>query len=88
MKRHSLMRKGLAILVLACASAAVAAKTDNMKVNNKMNQNPLLTPSTLPFGAPDFSKIKSEHYLPAIQEGIRHQRQGYCYRQAEADFSR
>ncbi len=69
------MRKGLAILVLACASAAVAAKTDNMKVNNKMNQNPLLTPSTLPFGAPDFSKIKSEHYLPAIQEGIRQQRQ-------------
>ena len=69
------MRKGLAILVLACASAAVAAKTDNMKVNNKMNQNPLLTPSTLPFGVPDFSKIKSEHYLPAIQEGIRQQRQ-------------
>ena len=30
--------------------------------------------SALPFGAPDFSKIKSGHYLPAIQAGIEEQR--------------
>ena len=30
----------------------------------------LLTPSTLPFSAPDFTAIKDEDFLPAIQEGI------------------
>lgn len=38
-------------------------------------QNPLLQPSTLPFGAPDFSKIHDEDYLPAIEEAIRQQRE-------------
>lgn len=30
--------------------------------------------STLPFEAPDFSKIENAHYLPAIKEGINQQR--------------
>lgn len=34
-------------------------------------ENPLLTESTLPFGAPQFDKIKTEHYLPAFKEGIK-----------------
>ncbi len=37
--------------------------------------NPLLQKSSLPFGAPDFSKIKYEHYLPALKEGISNQRE-------------
>ena len=32
--------------------------------------NPLLTPSALPFGAPAFDKIKTEHYLPAFKKAI------------------
>ncbi len=32
--------------------------------------NPLLTESTAPFGAPQFDKIKVEHYLPAFEQGI------------------
>ena len=36
--------------------------------DNKMN--PLLTDSTLPFGAPQFDKIKTEHYLPAFEQAI------------------
>ena len=39
-----------------------------------MYTNPLMQKSALPFGAPDFSKIKSGHYLPAIQAGIEEQR--------------
>lgn len=38
-------------------------------------RNPLLEESKLPFGAPDFSKIQSSDYLPAIKEGIRQQRE-------------
>lgn len=33
--------------------------------------NPLLTPSPLPCGAPRFDAIRNEHYLPAFREAIR-----------------
>ncbi len=50
--------------VLLAASAAVALITScNM-------ENPLLTESTQPFGAPEFDKIKIEHYMPAFEVGI------------------
>ena len=47
---------------LVCAVALFAC-------NNKM-ENPLLTPSGNRFNAPAFDKIKTEHYLPALREGI------------------
>ena len=34
-------------------------------------ENPLLTESKLPYGAPQFDKIRNEHYLPAFEQGIR-----------------
>mgnify|MGYP003446534130 CR=1 FL=1 len=33
-------------------------------------ENPFLTESAAPFGAPQFDKIKTEHYLPAFEAGI------------------
>ena len=48
--------------------------TFSMNINDP-ETNPLLVRSNLPFGAPDFSKIKPEHYLPAFQVGIDQQRQ-------------
>ena len=33
-------------------------------------ENPFLTESAAPFGAPEFDKIKTEHYLPAFEAGI------------------
>nr|WP_232732661.1 M3 family metallopeptidase [Cellulophaga sp. RHA19] len=32
--------------------------------------NPLLVESKLPYGAPDFTLIKNEHFKPALQQGI------------------
>lgn len=32
--------------------------------------NPLLTKSTLPFGAPQFDKIENQHYIPAFKQAI------------------
>ena len=32
--------------------------------------NPLLTKSTLPFGAPQFNKIENRHYIPAFKKAI------------------
>ncbi len=39
-----------------------------------MSANPLLQKSTLPNQAPHFSLIKTEHYLPAVEEGIKRAR--------------
>ena len=33
-------------------------------------KNPFLTESSAPFGAPEFDKIKNEHYLPAFEAGV------------------
>lgn len=36
-----------------------------------MTENPLFTPSTLPFEAPNFDEISEEHYRPAFEEGMK-----------------
>ena len=33
-------------------------------------ENPLLSESPLEYGAPQFDKIKNEHYLPAFKQAI------------------
>src|SRR5687768_11819960 len=35
------------------------------------SSNPLLAPSSLPFGYPPFDKIKDEHYTPAFELGMK-----------------
>ncbi|HEU0276993.1 MAG TPA: M3 family metallopeptidase [Rhodanobacteraceae bacterium] len=35
--------------------------------------NPFFEPSTLPFGTPDFAKIKDSDYVPAMEAGMRRQ---------------
>ncbi len=39
-----------------------------------VNENPLLSPSTLPYGLPDYSAIRPEHYLPAFEEAFAAQK--------------
>ena len=36
-----------------------------------MHNNPLLTQSPLPYGAPQFDRIQSGHYLPAFEQAFR-----------------
>ncbi|MDU1123021.1 MAG: M3 family peptidase, partial [Dermabacter sp.] len=40
--------------------------------------NPLLEASSLPYNLPDFAAIRDEHYLPAIEQGIREAREAYA----------
>ena len=49
-------------LLIAGAALALISSC-NMK-------NPLLEESSAPFGAPQFDKIRTEHYLPAFEAGI------------------
>ena len=69
------LKKTFLVAGLACATlVATAASGQKIKKGKSMYRNPLMQKSALPFGAPDFSKIKSGHYLPAIQAGIEEQR--------------
>ena len=38
-------------------------------------ENPLLSESQLPFGAPDFSKIETADYMPAFETAIQQKRE-------------
>ena len=57
-------------------SAAVLSTTMMQLSSCKESQreNPLLQESTLPFGAPDFSKIQPSDYLPAFEAAIQQKR--------------
>ncbi len=37
------------------------------------NKNPFLTEWDTPYGIPDFSQVKEEHYIPAIEYGLKQQ---------------
>ncbi|MCO5261037.1 MAG: M3 family metallopeptidase [Crocinitomicaceae bacterium] len=65
MKKNSFL-----IIVLALSMTACKSKSE---VETKHSENPLLVESTLPYSAPDFSKIKDEHFKPAMEEGMRMQ---------------
>lgn len=50
-------------LLIAGAALALISSCSNM-------ENPFLRESAAPFGAPEFDKIRNEHYLPAFEQGI------------------
>ena len=50
-------------LLIAGAALALISSCSNM-------ENPFLKESSAPFGAPEFDKIRNEHYLPAFEAGI------------------
>ena len=62
-------------LTLGLAATLLQMPTSSFAKNAGGNrQNPLLVKSSLPFGAPDFSKIQESDYLPAFEAGIKEQR--------------
>ena len=63
-----LMTLGMMAVMLVTGVTQLTACKDNLK------DNPLLQESTLPYGAPDFSKIQEKDYLPALEEAIRQKR--------------
>src|SRR5438876_4284306 len=51
-------------ILITQISAMVAAGSDN---------NPLMNESALPYHVPPFDKIKDEHFVPAMEAGMRDQ---------------
>lgn len=63
--KKKLMTLGISAAVLSTSMMQLTACQETQR------ENPLLQESTLPFGAPDFSKIKSSDYLPAFEVAIQ-----------------
>jgi peptidyl-dipeptidase Dcp len=53
----------LAVIFIACQN--------QKKETEKDMKNPFFTEWTTPYGVPPFNEIRIEHYLPALQEGIK-----------------
>jgi len=66
--KKKLFKWSISALVLLTAMMQLTA------CNNAQRENPLLQESTLPFGAPDFSKIQTSDYLPAFEAAIQQKR--------------
>ena len=65
MKKLTIATVGLMLLIFASC---------NKKTKNLMgNDNPFMNASTLPYQAPDFSKIRNTDFAPALEEGIKQQ---------------
>ena len=70
------MRLNKTLLTFGLAAALLQMPTMMDAQSTGGNRpNPLLQKSTLPFGAPDFSKIQESDYLPAIEAAIKNQRE-------------
>ena len=69
------MKLNKTFLTLGLAATLLQMPASSFAQNAGGNrQNPLLVKSSLPFGAPDFSKIQESDYLPAFEAGIKEQR--------------
>src|SRR5690554_7347520 len=70
------MKKAIPFLMLAILVSACNNPKETNENEEKMNEtdNPLFVESSLPYYAPDFNKIKNEHFEPAILEGIAQQK--------------
>src|SRR5438093_10034222 len=54
------------------AAISVIGQTSPVQ-NSNVEDNPLLSESSLPYHVPPFDKIKDEHFVPAIDAGMRDQ---------------
>ena len=70
-KNNNDMKKTMMTLTIASAMSMPFTSCNNTQTE----QNPLLTESELPFGAPDFSKIQTSDYMPAFEAAIAEQRE-------------
>jgi peptidyl-dipeptidase Dcp len=62
-----------AMQITSTSLNAAKPPVKNAPSSEAAGENPLLVESTLPYHAPPFDKIKDEHFVPAIDAGMREQ---------------
>ena len=65
MKKLMIVILGVVVVFTSC--------TNQAKENENNMRNPFFREWTTPFGVPPFDEIRVEHYVPAIEEGIKRQ---------------
>src|SRR5688572_6221125 len=63
-----------AIATAAPCTASHAGESMAPAAATQQQDNPFLAPSQLPYGTPAFDRLRDEHYLPALTEGMRQHR--------------
>lgn len=67
------MKKTIVVFLVATfiVSCNQNKETEKSPDTDMDTDNPFFTESTLPYYAPDFSKIRNEHFKPAMEQGIK-----------------
>lgn len=73
MKKSSLLILAVGLGLFSCQNEKDTKAQATSETQDAMENNPFMTESTLPYFAPDFSKIENEHFRPAMLEGMRQQ---------------
>ena len=61
------------ISIMAIAAVLCAGCKDKKDAVTSSNDNPFMQEWNTPYGVPPFDKIKTEHYVPAFEEGMKQQ---------------
>src|SRR5690349_7073571 len=64
----------LAVAMTPASAAPAPKKASAARPTTLAATNPFAKPSTLPYQAPDFSRIKDADYLPALVAGMAEQK--------------
>jgi len=74
MRNFLLASAALAVATTTQPALAASVRAKPAASATLPTSNPFARPSTLPFGTPDFSKIKDSDYLPALLAGMAQQK--------------
>ncbi len=64
------MKMYFLLTIIAAGGLMLSACSETQSETTNMSENPLFTESTLPFQAPDFDAVKTEHFRPAFEMGM------------------
>lgn len=71
MKRTYVLPLILSVFLFSACEEGKQKEEDKSETETVMEENPFMTKSDLPYQAPDFDKIKDEHFKPAMEAGIK-----------------
>jgi len=63
------------LVIMSIIIAGVVCGACHKKEDSALKDNPFMQEWNTPYGVPPFDKIKTEHYLPAFEEGMRQQKE-------------
>lgn len=69
------MKRNICIMTMVIATALLTSGCKDKNEETDLKDNPFMEEWDTPYGVPPFDKIKTEHYLPAFEEGMKQQKE-------------